>query len=101
MTTLGAPSPPAGVHPWHDIPVGPAKKTPDVVHAVIEIPEGSKVKYEIDKVLSCMPDSVHRSTATHYALRRAIAPVTARKPPGHLNSTSARRCCFFSCSQVL
>ena len=36
------------MHPWHDIPVG--KKAPDVVNAVIEIPEGSKVKFEIDKV---------------------------------------------------
>lgn len=43
-------APPAGVHPWHDIPVGPKDKAPDVVHAVIEIPEGSKVKFEIDKV---------------------------------------------------
>lgn len=49
---MPAAAPPAGVHPWHDIPVGPKKKAPDVVHAVIEIPEGSKVKFEIDKVLS-------------------------------------------------
>ena len=44
--TAGAQS--SSVHPWHDIPVG--KKVPDVVNAVIEIPEGSKVKFEIDKV---------------------------------------------------
>jgi inorganic pyrophosphatase len=51
MTGIPAvPSPPAGVHPWHDIPVGPGEKAPDVVHALIEIPEGSKVKFEIDKV---------------------------------------------------
>lgn len=34
-------------HPWHDLPAG--EKCPDCVNAVIEIPEGSKVKYEIDK----------------------------------------------------
>eukprot|EP01025_Chloroclados_australasicus_P013693 TRINITY_DN16426_c1_g1_i1.p1 TRINITY_DN16426_c1_g1~~TRINITY_DN16426_c1_g1_i1.p1 ORF type:complete len:243 (+),score=32.85 TRINITY_DN16426_c1_g1_i1:113-841(+) len=34
-------------HPWHDVKAG--EKAPDVVTAVIEIPEGSKVKYEIDK----------------------------------------------------
>jgi inorganic pyrophosphatase len=34
-------------HPWHDLTVG--EKAPEVVNAVIEIPEGSKVKYEIDK----------------------------------------------------
>lgn len=34
------------VHPLH-MPVG--AKCPDVCNAIIEIPEGSKVKYEIDK----------------------------------------------------
>lgn len=34
-------------HPWHDLCPGP--DAPAVVHAVIEIPRGSKVKYELDK----------------------------------------------------
>jgi inorganic pyrophosphatase len=34
-------------HPWHDIEVG--DRAPEVVQAVIEIPKGSKVKYELDK----------------------------------------------------
>lgn len=34
-------------HPWHDVPVGP--DAPDVFQAVIEIPQGCKVKYELDK----------------------------------------------------
>ena len=34
-------------HPWHDLEIGP--NAPDVIHAVIEIPRGSKVKYELDK----------------------------------------------------
>ena len=34
------------VHPLH-MPIG--SKCPDVCNAIIEIPEGSKVKYEIDK----------------------------------------------------
>jgi inorganic pyrophosphatase len=39
-----------GVHPLHDIPVHPTKcKDGSIVHAVIEIPEGSKIKYEVDK----------------------------------------------------
>ena len=34
-------------HPWHDIPVG--KDAPEVFQAIIEIPQGCKVKYELDK----------------------------------------------------
>lgn len=35
------------VHPWHDLPAGP--RIPDQVTAVIEIPTGSRNKYELDK----------------------------------------------------
>ena len=34
-------------HAWHDVPIG--TEAPDVFQAVIEIPQGSKVKYELDK----------------------------------------------------
>ncbi len=34
-------------HPWHSI--SPGNNIPDVVNAIIEIPKGSKAKYEIDK----------------------------------------------------
>jgi len=34
-------------HPWHDI--SPGKDLPISVNAIIEIPKGSKAKYEIDK----------------------------------------------------
>jgi len=37
------------LHPWHDVPTGPA--VPDVVTAVIEIPRHSRNKYELDKEL--------------------------------------------------
>ena len=36
-------------HPWHDIQ-NPLDGGRRVVHAVVEIPKGSKVKYELDKV---------------------------------------------------
>lgn len=35
------------IHPWHSIPIG--AESPKVVNAIIEIPQGSKAKYEIDK----------------------------------------------------
>jgi inorganic pyrophosphatase len=36
------------MHPWHDIPAHPDGDR-SLIHAVIEIPKGSKVKYELDK----------------------------------------------------
>jgi inorganic pyrophosphatase len=35
------------MHPWHDVELGP--DSPNIVAAVIEIPKGSKLKYELDK----------------------------------------------------
>ncbi len=35
------------MHPWHDVPIG--EKAPEEFQALIEIPKGSKVKYELDK----------------------------------------------------
>lgn len=34
-------------HPWHE--VSPGEDIPNIVNAIIEIPKGSKAKYEIDK----------------------------------------------------
>ncbi len=34
-------------HPWHDISIG--DNTPNYVNAIIEIPKGTRAKYEIDK----------------------------------------------------
>ena len=36
------------IHPWHD--VTPGDKLPQEFDCVIEIPFGSSVKYELDKV---------------------------------------------------
>ncbi len=35
------------MHPWHELPIG--DEAPSIFQAVIEIPKGSKVKYEVDK----------------------------------------------------
>jgi inorganic pyrophosphatase len=34
-------------HPWHEVSIG--RTPPSVVNAIIEIPKGSRAKYEIDK----------------------------------------------------
>jgi inorganic pyrophosphatase len=35
------------LHPWLDLPTG--KSPPDIVTAIVEIPSGSRNKYEISK----------------------------------------------------
>ncbi|MBC8032515.1 MAG: inorganic diphosphatase [Chitinophagaceae bacterium] len=35
------------LHPWHGVPTG--DNAPEIVNALIEIPQGSRAKYEIDK----------------------------------------------------
>lgn len=34
-------------HPWHGVPIG--KKSPHIVNSIVEIPKGTKAKYELDK----------------------------------------------------
>ena len=34
-------------HPWHEVSTG--EKPPELVNAIVEIPKGSRAKYEIDK----------------------------------------------------
>ena len=34
------------MNPWHDVELG--DKIPDLFPAIIEVPKGSKVKYELD-----------------------------------------------------
>ncbi len=35
------------MHPWHDLRPGP--QSPDIINVVVEIPKGSRNKYELDK----------------------------------------------------
>jgi inorganic pyrophosphatase len=39
-------------HPWHDVPIG--EDFPDEFSALIEIPKGSRVKYELDKEMGLL-----------------------------------------------
>ena len=34
-------------HPWHEVAIG--QQPPEILNAIIEIPKGSRAKYEIDK----------------------------------------------------
>jgi inorganic pyrophosphatase len=52
------------IHPWHDLSVG--KAPPDDVTAVIEIPNGSRNKYELDKATGLFRLDRVLYSAVHY-----------------------------------
>lgn len=62
------------IHPWHDVPL------PDDVAAwfpvFIEIPKGSKVKYELDKQSGLLMVSRILHSAVHYPANYGFVPQT-------------------------
>jgi inorganic pyrophosphatase len=62
------------MHLWHDIPIGDA--APRLVDAVIEIPRGGRVKYELDKELGVMRATRVLYGAVHYPANYGFIPRT-------------------------
>ncbi len=61
-------------HPWHEVNVG--KTPPNIVNAIIEIPKGSRAKYELDKDSGLIKlDRVLRGSMA-YPLHYGIIPQT-------------------------
>lgn len=61
-------------HPWHD--VTPGKNLPKEFVAVIEIPTGSKVKYELDKETGLLRMDRMLYSAVHYPANYGFVPQT-------------------------
>ncbi|MFT3952143.1 MAG: inorganic diphosphatase [Oscillospiraceae bacterium] len=59
---------------WHDI--SPKKITAEIFTAVIEIPKGSKVKYELDKDTGLLMMDRILYTSTHYPANYGFIPRT-------------------------
>jgi inorganic pyrophosphatase len=62
------------MHLWHDIPIGDA--APRLVDAVIEIPRGGRVKYELDKELGILRATRVLYGAVHYPANYGFIPRT-------------------------
>jgi len=62
------------MHPWHE--VSPGDKTPLIVNAVIEISQGSKAKYEIDKVSGMIKLDRVLFSSVHYPANYGFIPQT-------------------------
>jgi inorganic pyrophosphatase len=61
-------------HPWHGASYG--DKVPEIVTAVIEIPEGSKTKYEVDKRTGLLKLDRVVYSSFHYPVNYGFIPRT-------------------------
>ncbi|MCU0437508.1 MAG: inorganic diphosphatase [Raineya sp.] len=62
------------MNPWHDIPVG--DNPPEIVNAIIEIPKGSKGKFEIHKESGLLMLDRVLFSAVHYPANYGFIPQT-------------------------
>ncbi|MCC6278685.1 MAG: inorganic diphosphatase [Oligoflexia bacterium] len=62
------------MHPWHDVPVGP--EAPQLVTAIIEVPKGSKIKYELDKDSGLIKVDRVLFSSVHYPANYGFIPQT-------------------------
>jgi inorganic pyrophosphatase len=62
------------VHPWHDVPL--PDQPLDWFYAYIEIPKGSKVKYELDKKTGLLKVDRVLYSAVHYPANYGFVPRT-------------------------
>ncbi|MBS1579211.1 MAG: inorganic diphosphatase [Bacteroidetes bacterium] len=62
------------LHPWHGVEYG--KNAPRIVNAVIEIPQGSRCKYEIDKPSGLLKLDRIIYSSFHYPVNYGFIPQT-------------------------
>lgn len=62
------------INPWHDVNIG--KEAPEYVMGVIEIPKGSKGKYELDKKTGMLLLDRVLFSAVHYPANYGFIPQT-------------------------
>jgi inorganic pyrophosphatase len=62
------------LHPWHGVSYG--EEAPAIVNAMIEIPEGSRAKYEIDKQTGLLKLDRVIYSSFHYPMNYGFIPQT-------------------------
>jgi inorganic pyrophosphatase len=62
------------MHPWHDVALG--ENAPKIVWSVIEIPKGSKLKYELDKPTGLIKVDRVLFSSVHYPANYGFIPQT-------------------------
>jgi len=62
------------MHPWHDVDIG--DESPKIITAVIEVPKGSKAKYELDKKSGLIKIDRVLYSSVHYPANYGFIPQT-------------------------
>lgn len=62
------------MHPWHDVEIG--NEAPAIVTSVIEVPKGSKIKYELDKASGLIKVDRILFSSVHYPSNYGFIPRT-------------------------
>lgn len=62
------------MNPWHDVSFGP--EAPEIVTALVEIPKGSKIKYELDKASGLIKVDRVLYSSVHYPANYGFIPQT-------------------------
>lgn len=62
------------MHAWHDVEIG--SESPNIVSAIIEIPKGSKIKYELDKKSGLLKVDRILFSSVHYPANYGFIPRT-------------------------
>jgi len=63
-------------HPWHDVALPPSVELPDGFPVIVEIPQGSKNKYELDKATGLLKVDRVLFSAVHYPANYGFVPRT-------------------------
>ena len=61
-------------HPWHEVPAG--KNPPELINSIIEIPRGSRAKFEIDKETGLIKLDRVIYASMYYPLNYGFIPQT-------------------------
>lgn len=61
-------------HPWHAVSAG--QQAPETVQAIVEIPRGGKIKYELDKATGLLRMDRALFSAVHYPANYGFIPQT-------------------------
>ncbi len=62
------------MHPWHDVELG--EQAPEILSALIEVPMGSNVKYELDKPSGLLKVDRTLFSSVHYPANYGFFPRT-------------------------